>query len=171
MTLNLRAAFPLMLLMLLPVAQTRAGQAYTWVDEAGTTHFSETPPYDETVRAEVINLLPAPSAGNRGDDDFYSVANQAARMERKRLENEKLIAQRRLAEAEAKKAVTETQANGQSKNRQTTRGTTGYYPAYPYYPRNRHQPGHGNKPYPGNPDQPRHPRKQRPVTSLDWKTR
>ena len=162
--MNMRTVSPLILFLLLPIAQSGAGQAYTWVDENGTTHFSEAPPHDEAIRAEEIELLPAPSTGNIAGDDFYSVANQADRMERKRLENEKLIAERLQAEAEARKASAE--ATQQTRYQQNIQDDTRYYPAYPYYPNIGHRPGYGNKPHPGKPGHPEHLPATKPMTSL-----
>ncbi len=167
--MNIRSVSLLIIFLLLPVAQSSAGQAYTWVDENGTTHFSEAPPHDKTISAEGINLLPAPSTGNIAGDDFYSVANQADRMERTRLENEKLIAERLQAEAEAKKARAE--ATQQIQYQQNTQDDTRYYPAYPYYQGNRYRPGHGHKPHPGKPGQTKHLSRQRPMTSLGGRAR
>lgn len=157
--MNMRTVFFLSILLLLPLAQSSAEQAYTWIDERGTTHFSEVPPHNESVNAEPINLLPAPSAGNIRDSDFYSVVNQADRMERRRLENEKLTAERLQAEAEAKRAHAEAQAARQIPYQQNTQEDTRYYPAYPAYPYYRNygrRPGYGNKPYPGKPGRPVH---------------
>jgi hypothetical protein len=164
--MNMRTVFSLAILLLLPLAQSSAEQAYTWVDENGTTHFSETPPYDEATQAEQINLLPAPAAGNTSDDDFYSVVNQADRMEKNRLENEKLTAERSLTEAEAKKASAEAQAAQQTSSQQNTQEDTRYYPAYPYYMNDGRRPGYGNKPHPGKPGRPEHLPAHRPMTSL-----
>jgi hypothetical protein len=171
--MNMRTVFFLSTLLLLPLAQPGAEQAYTWVDENGTTHFSETPPHNESINAEQINLLPAPSAGNVSDDDFYSVVNQADRMEKNRLENERLTAERSLTEAEAKRASAEAQAAQQTPDQQNTQEDTRYYPAYPYYGNYGRRPGYDNKPHPGKPGHPAHlPARpghhpsRRPITSL-----
>lgn len=162
--MNTRTVFPLFILLLLPSAHSSAEQAYTWIDKSGTTHFSESPPYDETISAEQINLLPAPSAGNISGDDFYSVVKQANRMEKKRLENEKLIAKRLQAEAELRKAS--AAAAQQTPYQQNTQGQTRYYPAYPYYPNPGYRPGHGYRPHPGRPGHPVHLPAYKPRTSL-----
>jgi len=167
--MNMRTGLFLPFFLLLPAAQISAEQAYTWVDEYGTTHFSETPPHDEAINAEQINLLPAPSAGNISDSDFYSVVNQADRMEKNRLESERLAAERSLTEAEAKKASAEAQAAEQTSNRQNTQEDTRYYPVYPFYGNHGGRPGYGNKPHPGKPGRPEQipaHRPHRPMTSI-----
>jgi hypothetical protein len=164
--MNMRTVFFLSILLLLPLAQSGAEQAYTWIDESGTTHFSEAPPHNEAVNAEQINLLPAPSAGNISDSDFYSVVNQADRMERRRLENEKLTAERLQAEAEAARARAEAQAAQQTSNQQDMQEDTRYYPAYPLYGNYGRRPGYDNKPHHGKPGRPEHLPAHRPMTSL-----
>ncbi len=133
------------LLLTLPVPATCAEQVYTWVDDSGTTHFSEAPPPDSTFVTQLLEVLPASGVapGNAPDDGFYSVINQAARMQTRRLENEKLRAERKQADAEASKARAEAQAALQDS----------YYNEdvsyYPYYPRYR-RPWNGHKPRPGD---------------------
>jgi hypothetical protein len=129
--MDMRAVNLIAILSVLPFAQAGAEQAYTWTDENGTRHFSEDPPFDESITAEQIDLLPAPSAGNiGGDNDFYSVINQADRMEKKRLANEKLIAERLQAEVEARKADRETQTPSLPA-RNNSQENTMRYPGYP----------------------------------------
>jgi hypothetical protein len=133
------------LLLTLPVSATCAEQVYTWVDDSGTTHFSEAPPPDSTFVTQLLEVLPASGAApsNAPDDGFYSVINQAERMQTRRLENEKLTAERKQADAEASKARAEAQAALQDS----------YYnddvSYYPYYPRYR-RPWNGHKPHPGH---------------------
>jgi hypothetical protein len=169
--MNIRTVSPLIIFLLLPIAQSSAEQVYTWVDEYGTTHFSEAPPHDDAISAEQINLQPAPSAGIIAGDDFYSVAKQADRMERTRLENEKLTAERLQAEAEARKASAEARAVQQIQYQGSSEDDARYYPAYSYYPNYRHRPGYGNKPHPGKPGRPGHLPAQRPMSSLSNRSR
>jgi len=162
--MNTRTVFPIVILLLLPIAQSSAEQAYTWIDESGTTHFSEAPPNNKTISVEQINLLPAPSTGSISDGDFYSVVKQADRMEKKRLENEKLIAERLQVEAEARKASAE--AAQQAPHQNNSQEQTSYYPAYPYYRNPGHRPGYGHKPNPGKPGNPVHLPAYKPRASL-----
>ncbi|MEN8205742.1 MAG: DUF4124 domain-containing protein [Pseudomonadota bacterium] len=153
----------LSILLSLPVSFTSAARVYTWVDDAGVTHFSEVPPPGPATDIQLVNIQPPPAPTNAPDDDFYSVVNQAERMERSRLANEKLIAEKRQADAEASKARAEAAA-AQQRSYRSSNDNTRYYPAYPYYPGYGHhpgRPGHGHKPvhpvYPGQ-ARPRNPR-------------
>ena len=169
--MNIRTVSSVIIFLLLPIAQSSADQVYTWVDENGTTHFSEEPPHDDAISAEKINVQPAPSAGNIAGDDFYSVANQADRMERTRLENEKLTAERLQAEAETRKASAEAQAVQQIQYQGSSQDDARYYPAYPYYSDYRRRPGYGHKPHQGKPGRPGHLPAQRPMSSLSNRSR
>jgi len=156
----------LYILISLPVSANDAEQVYTWVDDSGATHFSETPPQESATEAQLIEVLPTSAAapGNVADDDFYSVINQAERMQTRRLKNEKLVAEKKQAEAEAGKARAEAEAALQ--NAYNNDPVT-YYPAYPYYPRYRHRrPWRGYGHRPGHGYRPGHSRPGRPRTSL-----
>ena len=144
-----RTVYLLPVLLMLPFAVSAADKAYTWTDENGTRHFSEDPPYDGSVTAEQIELLPAPSAGNIGaENDFYSVSNQADRMEKKRLANEKLIAERLQAEVDARRANPAAQTPPPSTGWNNTQQQTGFYPGYPQQVNSGPRPVSGNKPFP-----------------------
>lgn len=145
----------------MPQMQALAGVVYSWVDPHGVTHFSETPPPDPAIQPAMIELRPPPSPPP-DYDDYYSVIRQAERMERRRLENDKLEAERQLAEAEAMRARIEAQAAMQTPDTNEDR-SFGYLPVYANYPG--YGPGHGNRPWrPGDrpdwpvpwPDQPGH---------------
>jgi len=131
---------PGFLVLLTALSSAAAGPVYTWVDGAGITYFSDTPPADESIGVRLINDLPPPAAGMPGDGDFYSVVNQAKRMETQRLLAEKLAAERLQAEAEASRAQAEALA-AQQPVIQYDNEPDGYI--YPYYPRYHHRP-HGN---------------------------
>jgi hypothetical protein len=152
-------------LVALPLTAYATEQVYTWVDDSGTTHFSETPPTDITSDVKLLEVLPASGAGaeEMTDDGFYSVINQVERMQTRRLESEKLAAQKRQADAEAGKARAEAQAALQDSG---YNDNVGYYPAYPYYPRYRRHPGHGHKYRPGHGNRPGYPRPSNPRSSL-----
>ena len=165
--MNVRTARLLSILLLLPIAGFSADQAYTWIDENGTTHFSEEPPLDEAIPAEKIDLLPAPSAGNiDADNDFYSVVNQADRMERKRLENEKLTAERLQTEIEAATETSEAQTTSQTPDQKDTQEYTRFYPGYPKQMYNGQRHPHNNKPHPEKPVEPEQLPARKPGTSI-----
>ena len=127
------------LVLLASVDRASAGEIYTWKDAAGITHYSETPPPDPSLQARPIELPELPPVMPM-PDDYYSVINQLKRMQKQRLENEKLIAERKRAEAQARQAVAEAEAQQQE---QYQEAVPEYYPVYPLY---------GNRPrYGGHP--------------------
>jgi Domain of unknown function (DUF4124) len=129
-----------------------AAQVYTWTDADGITHFSETPPADEQLEHTVREIEPAPVTGTPADDDYYSVANQAARMEARRLERERIRAEILKAEAEARRADADAEAAAREQATEHARDhSTGYLPLYPYYPY------HGYRHYPSPRFTPRKP--------------
>jgi hypothetical protein len=132
-------------LMLLPQPQACAGTVYTWVDNLGVTHFSQTPPPDPGIEPAMIEIKPLPPTPPPEYDDYYSVIRQAERMERRRLENEKLEVERLQAEAEVQRARAEAEAAMQSPDGYADE-TSVYAPVYPYYPY--HRPGYDGKPWP-----------------------
>ena len=168
------SGFGVSILFTLTAAFACAEPVYTWVDDEGVTHFSETPPPAPAADTRFLDLevTPPPASPNAEGDDFYSVINQAKRMETRRLESEKLAAEKKKAEAEARKARAEAAAIQRGADNYSASETTRYYPVYPYYPRYRHhpwRPGHGHRP-PGHghrpPGHPRYPRPKNPRTSL-----
>jgi hypothetical protein len=95
-----RFSLLLQLLLFLWSSLAQADPVYTWIDSAGTTHFSQTPPADPSTDTSVLEL-PPPGPYDPAVDDYYSVANQAARMEARRLEAEKLRAETEALRAQA----------------------------------------------------------------------
>ena len=155
------------ILLTLSVSLTSAAQVYTWVDDSGVTHFSETPPAERATDTQLIDITPTAAPASNADNDFYSVVNQADRMETRRLENEKLAAEKKQASAEASKARTEAAAIQQRSYYDSADDNNRYYPVYPYYPPYGHhpgRPGHGHKPV--HPVHPVYPRPKNPRTSL-----
>jgi hypothetical protein len=108
-----------------------AGPVYQWIDAQGVTHFSEVLP--ATAGPEVSRIefapLPPPAAG----DDYYSVINQAMRMEQRRLEAEAAKTQRLRAQAAADRARAEAAAAANPVP--APEADVIYLPGYPYYPR------------------------------------
>jgi hypothetical protein len=151
----------------LSVSFASAAQVYTWVDDSGVTHFSETPPAERTTDTQLIDITPTEAPASEADNEFYSVVNQADRMEARRLENEKLVAEKKQADAEARKARAEAAAIQQRSYNESADDNPRYYPIYPYYPRYGHhpgRPGQGHKPV--HPVHPIYPRPKNPRTSL-----
>jgi hypothetical protein len=106
----------ILLTRLLPVllvattAQAQAVPVYRWVDRAGITHFSETPPGAAVTGVRIVELPPPGPERPVDPDDYYSVANQAARMEARRLEAERLRAEEQRAAAAAHRDETASAA-------------------------------------------------------------
>jgi hypothetical protein len=150
------------LVLLATISTSGAEVVYTWVDASGITCFSDTPPTDESISVGLIENLPPPAAGMPADEDFYSVANQARRMETQRLLAEKLKAERLQAEAEAHQARTEALA-AQQPTIQYENVPDRYI--YPYRPR-RHDHPHG-KHHPGSNKPARLPRPERNHSTIN----
>ena len=169
----------LYIVLLLAAPAVGSAQVYTWIDNNGITNFSESPPVDDSISIEQIENLPPPSAGNTTDENFYSVVNQANRMEARRLENMKIIAERQQAEAETKRAIAEARAAKQSAYQDNN--SAPYFPAYPVIPRYGYgrpgyaRPGHGQPgyKYPAHHPayRPTHARARPPSVSLGRTTR
>jgi hypothetical protein len=142
--MQMRQNTPVFLILLTLLSGSSAGPVvYTWVDDSGITCFSDTLPEDDSISVNLIEDLPQAAAGMPGDEDFYSVVNQAKRMETRRLLNEKLTAERLRAEAEANRARAEALAAQQP----TIVYEEGPGYIWPYYPRNHHRHPHkGHKP-------------------------
>ena len=101
------------ILLLLPAVAT-AGAVYTWTDDDGVTHFSETPPEDVTIETRRIEIDTPPAVQSPVTDDHFSVINQAQRMQQSRRENERARTERLQAEAEARRAAAEARAADRS---------------------------------------------------------
>jgi hypothetical protein len=118
--------------LLLGMPMAIAGEAYTWIDSKGVTHFSELPPADKTADATHIDLPPALLTPTLPADRYDQIVNQAARMEASRLQREKERTERRQAEAERQQARIEAEAAAQYELQQYDHPTRYYYP-YPYW--------------------------------------
>jgi hypothetical protein len=98
-------------LLMLPAAiAAQEGRLYKWQDEQGRVHYSDRPPRDDASSVEVRPLPRQGPAVERPEDDYYSVENQARRMEqqrkareaaRKEAEEKRRAEQRRKAELQA----------------------------------------------------------------------
>jgi len=102
---------------------------FTWIDRDGVTHYSETPPTDNSIESFQIELEQATAAGPAADDGYFSVVNQASHMEKSRLANEKVRTERLQAEAGLRRAAAADQPQVSNQEYDTNR----YYPAYPFY--------------------------------------
>lgn len=82
--------------------------AYKWTDADGLTHYGETPP--EHLDAVAIPLTPAPEQTSRPDPGYYSVLQQAERLEAARLAREQARAEAQAAQRQAQREAAQTEA-------------------------------------------------------------
>jgi len=148
----------LYLIVIIPFSSAISEPVFTWVDQEGVTHFSESPPEDASIQPTQLEVLPPTDAGSVATDNYYSVANQAERMEARRLERLEAAAERFRAEADAIRAANEARTAEQTADNNDT-GNTYYYPLprYPYTPGHRRPPHHRNPYLPAHPTEPEHP--------------
>lgn len=83
-------------------------EVYKWVDDQGVTHYSSGPPPDRTAIGEDLEMLQLDSTARSGasEQDYFSVTNQAERLEASRLARERLRLEReklRLQQAQSRK--------------------------------------------------------------------
>lgn len=130
-------------LLLLQTGLVWAASVYTWIDKNGATHFSDSPPPTGSIKVDQIELEEAPLIDTNLPPGYFSVINQAERMEARRLEYERIRAERLKAEAEATRVQAEAarerkvQQDFEVDNRRFT-------PLYPYtfFPGSRHHEQH-----------------------------
>lgn len=88
----------LLLATMMPVTAHCAGQAYRWMDSRGVTHFSDRPP-DGGVDSRAVQLERARPLPPGVAPDFYSIPNQARRLQQSRLEMDRSKAEKLKARA------------------------------------------------------------------------
>lgn len=138
-----------------------SADVYTWTDKNGAKHFSDSPPPDESIQAEQIELQEAPAIEDNLPADYFSVIRQAERMESRRLEYERIRTGRIKAETEAR-AQAEAEVAREEKYRQDFEvDDQRYTPLYPYT----FFPGTGNSPHHKNP-RPGHSQTEVPGTPV-----
>lgn len=134
------------------VALVQAEPVYHWIDRAGVTHFSETPPVGAVNGFRILELPPPGPEHPVQPDDYYSVANQAARMEARRLESERL----RAAQERAAAALRQSEAASATQAPEPVPEPV--YPylyyAYPPYPERTHHHPHRHRQRTGPPPGP-----------------
>lgn len=83
-----------------------AGVIHKWVDDKGITHYSDSAPPDDNSQSTQIELPEVQPTDGKTEENYYSIANQWARMHQERLEREKLRVQAEQARAQQKPSVT-----------------------------------------------------------------
>jgi len=104
--------------------EAMAETVYRWTDSAGITHFSQEPPPENMEVVEMVEidaLIPPP----RGANNYFSVVNQARRMEADRRKREQENLERRLAIKRAQQ--------GDQEDPESYRSDTNYIPVYTFY--------------------------------------
>ncbi len=168
------------LVALLGASAALAQPVYRWTDASGEVHFSDRPPAGAVPQpVEQVEVDPAPAAPQ--GEDYYSVVNQARRMEEQRLERERQAAE---IEALQRQAVPppEPPRPARAEEEGVSRGIWVGPPVYwgpGAWPGHRppHRPDweYPERPYPGAghrppPDRPR-PEPARPSFSVDTQRR
>ena len=93
------------LLLMFAASPASAAVIHKWVDDRGVTHYSDEAPSADS-QATKIDLPESGPAEGRPSDDYYSIANQWARLHKERLEREKIRLQEEQAKVRQKPAVT-----------------------------------------------------------------
>lgn len=113
-----------------------AGSVYKWVDPQGAIHYSDVPPPDgiPVVDAMRFDLPPAPPPG---EEDYYSIANQARRLEAQRLALQRAREQRRADALRSQAEQLELEAReralqAQQQEQREEYGPSPYLLGYPY---------------------------------------
>ena len=102
-----RQPYFILILLSLAAAAASAGQAYTWTDSEGVTHFSESLPADYANQARQVDLPPAKVTPGLPPDRYRSINDQAARLQADRLQREQQRDKRRLIEAKRQQSQRE----------------------------------------------------------------
>ena len=122
-----------------------AGQAYTWTDRHGVTHFSESAPPDPVQDAERVELESAPVIPGMAPERYRSISTQAARMRLDRLKREQAREKRRQMEAKRYRERLDAY-----EDEYDDRVSEYYFYPYPYWHRPRprhHHPRHRHRPH------------------------
>jgi len=79
-----------------------ASAIHKWIDENGMTHYSDEPPNSaiSVIRFEIDPLGYAKSSALQESDRFYSIANQWKRINKERLQRQKLALQQAALKAD-----------------------------------------------------------------------
>ncbi len=145
------------LALLLPSAQPLsqgAGSLYKWEDTQGQVHYSDQPPADPAVPVETQPLPKQVPAEQGPDQDYYSVENQAKRLEDERRQREAARLEKERQRQEDERRAAELEALRAPAPPQEA-APQGYgYPVYMLPLRPIRPPHPPHPPYP--PHQPRH---------------
>lgn len=155
------------------------GLLYKWEDAQGQVHYSDRPPAGPAISVERYALPAQAPTEPSPEGDYYSVENQAKRLEQARLERESARAararerqeeERRAAELEALRKPPETPAPQPPLDRYPvyTLPFPPPWPAYPHRPSHRPHPPHPPHPPLGRPKEPK-PEARPGAALLPWR--
>lgn len=120
-----------------------AGQAYTWTDSQGVTHFSESLPTDRSQDAGRIELHSAPVIPGPTPERFRAINDQATRMAAERRKRELEREKRRQLEAERQQAWLD-----EEEMYEDSRPESYFFYPYWYDPYRRHHRHHRHRHHP-----------------------
>ncbi len=126
------------------------GVVYTWVDEEGITHFSDTPPGKAANAAGDVEAMAMPAGFPDvpdAADDYYSITNQWQRLQDERESRQAMALERdrlRVEQIRASRQVARAAANETNTEKPTViYGGERYYPGLSGFIRSHHGPaGH-----------------------------
>ena len=84
------ALLPLAILTHCVLLSADAASVYKWVDANGVTHYSDEAPASSTTRVTLIDVPTTQSVAANVESDYYSIANQWARLHEELIKREKL---------------------------------------------------------------------------------
>ena len=94
------------LALLFATTSVSAGVIHKWVDDKGVTHYSDEAPQNAETQSTQIDIPETVPTEGKSTDNYYSIANQWARLHKESLEREKLRVQAEQAKASKKASVT-----------------------------------------------------------------
>ena len=84
------ALLPLAILTNCVLLSADAASVYKWVDANGVTHYSDEAPASSTTQVTLIDVPTTQSVAANVESDYYSIANQWARLHEELIKREKL---------------------------------------------------------------------------------
>jgi hypothetical protein len=129
------ALLPLVILTNCVLLSVDAASVYKWVDTNGVTHYSDEAPASSTTQVTLIDIPTTQSVADNVESDYYSIANQWARLHEELIKREKLkLEKARQKAAQSPQIVYINESNASR-----------YVVAYPGFLHRRHyykKPGH-----------------------------
>jgi|GEM_PF-1337989 hypothetical protein len=118
---------------------TEAYTVHSWLDEFGVRHYADSPPPATSTEPSRIEFADAAEPGEGETSDYYSIANQWARMRDERDDNAQLALERKKLQVQREPVATATTsapANYPVGGYRTFGNYAPYYPSQRGYRRN-----------------------------------